>query len=216
MVLSVDLMPDEVLVRIMQAHSAKSDTRAWAPRCRELVDANFEIRHVRPPNGKSFVIDFEVDVHESKHLYCAKFGDPCQAVENDDFAGSVTFAKWLPAYLRSKVQHDVVHSLQESDGCALWKFITKVRSNRERSSSEDSVDSTASTASTASSRATAPYVPCSKAGHLTVCEGKSQESMESRREVIGRLSALETDVLLSVIDHRRNIHAQKMATAAVA
>jgi len=210
MVLSVGLMPDEVLVQIMQAHSGKSETRAVAPRCRELVDTNFLIRHVRPPNGKSFVIDFEIDVHESKHLYCAKFGDPCQAVENDDLAGSVTFARWLPAYLRSKVQQEVVHSLQESDGCALWKFISKVRTHRERSSSEDSVDSTASTASVASSGA---FAACGKAGHLTVCEGKSQESMENRREVIGRLSAVETDMLLSVLDHRRNSQAQKMAVA---
>eukprot|EP00930_Biecheleria_cincta_P041845 TRINITY_DN28757_c0_g1_i1.p1 TRINITY_DN28757_c0_g1~~TRINITY_DN28757_c0_g1_i1.p1 ORF type:complete len:213 (+),score=39.83 TRINITY_DN28757_c0_g1_i1:55-693(+) len=210
MVLSVGLMPDEVLVLIMQAHSGKTDTRALAPRCRKLVDANFEIRHVRPPNGKSFVIDFEVDVHESKHLYCAQFGHPCQAVEDEDFAGSVTFAKWLPAYLRSKVQQEVVHSLQESDGCALWKFISKVRSQRERASSEDSVDSSASTASVTSSGS---FATCSKAGHLTVCEGKTQESMENRREVIGRLSVVETDMLLSVLDHRRNSQARKMEVA---
>eukprot|EP00437_Effrenium_voratum_P010306 CAMPEP_0181419532 /NCGR_PEP_ID=MMETSP1110-20121109/12121_1 /TAXON_ID=174948 /ORGANISM="Symbiodinium sp., Strain CCMP421" /LENGTH=106 /DNA_ID=CAMNT_0023542549 /DNA_START=160 /DNA_END=480 /DNA_ORIENTATION=+ len=104
--------------------------------------------------------------------------------------GSVTFFKWLPAFCRSRAQRDVHHSLQESDGCALWKLINKVR-ERGGSPSEDS--------------------PHSKVGHLTVSEGPHQDTQG--RQVIGRLSASETEMLLSVLDHRKNSSALPLAVA---
>ncbi|CAL1171877.1 unnamed protein product [Cladocopium goreaui] len=90
-----------------------------------------------------------------------------------------------------KVQRDVCHSLQESDGCALWKLISKVREHRETAiPMEASMNS--------------------KVGHLTVSEGQGGDA----RQVIGRLSTSETQMLLSVLDYRRNSHAQPLAAAA--
>ncbi|CAE8650756.1 unnamed protein product, partial [Polarella glacialis] len=73
--LSLSRMPDEVLVLILEAHESPSSFRSVAPRCRAVVESLFEIRHVRPPTGKVFIVDFEVDCHVSKHLYCAKSAD---------------------------------------------------------------------------------------------------------------------------------------------
>eukprot|EP00440_Ansanella_granifera_P008089 gb/GFBE01008754.1/.p1 GENE.gb/GFBE01008754.1/~~gb/GFBE01008754.1/.p1 ORF type:complete len:194 (+),score=39.47 gb/GFBE01008754.1/:1-582(+) len=192
MVLSLSLVPDEVLVMIMEAHAAKSEARAVAPRCKQVVDDNFQIRRIRPPADQTFVVDFEVNCHMAKHLYCAAFPKP--AALGGDMNGSVTFARWLPAYLRSRAQSDIQHSLQASDGCMLWKFISKVREERNSGPPESP----------------APPYDCMQAGHLTVSEGCG----ECNRQVIGRLSADETEMLLNVLDYRRNTQAQPMAVVA--
>eukprot|EP00931_Biecheleriopsis_adriatica_P083143 TRINITY_DN56689_c0_g1_i1.p1 TRINITY_DN56689_c0_g1~~TRINITY_DN56689_c0_g1_i1.p1 ORF type:complete len:216 (+),score=40.55 TRINITY_DN56689_c0_g1_i1:69-650(+) len=192
MVSQMSFMPDEVLVSILEAHAGKSDARAVATRCRQLVDSSFEIRRVRPPAGEAFFVDFEVDCSMAKHLYCAQFGRPSGA--GAGMTGSVTFQKWLPAYLRGKVPQHVHHSLQECDVCELWKFISKVRDQRSSTSAEGG----------------AAAMGNLQAGHLTVCEGDGS----CTREVIGRLSLAETEMMLSVLDYRRNAQAQPVAVEA--
>eukprot|EP00913_Durusdinium_trenchii_P020443 g19205.t1 len=81
--------------------------------------------------------------------------------------------------------------VMESDGCALWKLISKVRDHRGESASPEVSAS-------------------SKVGHLTVSEGQDSDA----RQVIGRLSSKETEMLLSVLDYRRNSHALPLAAAA--
>ncbi|CAJ1444270.1 unnamed protein product, partial [Effrenium voratum] len=59
---------------------------------------------------------------QKKKANCAQVGE---RFDGSSMTGSVTFFKWLPAFCRSRAQRDVHHSLQESDGCALWKLINK-------------------------------------------------------------------------------------------
>ena len=187
---ALGFVPDEVLVYILQAHDARGEARLIARRCRKLVDANFTLRYIRPPAGKFFIVDFEVNDNLAKDLYCAQVGERFH--DGSSMTGSVTFLHWLPAFCRSRVQRDVCHSLQESDGCTLWKLISKVREHRDESI------------------ATPETSTNSKVGHLTVSEGQNTDA----RQVIGRLSASETQMLLSVLDYRRNSHAQPLLQAA--
>eukprot|EP00435_Cladocopium_sp_Y103_P053736 s632_g17.t1 len=148
---ALGFVPDEVLVYILQAHDARGAARQIARRCRKLVDANFNVRYIRPPAGKFFIVDFEVNDNLAKDLYCAQVGERFH--DGSSMTGLVTFLHWLPAFCRSRVQRDVCHSLQESDGCALWKLISKVREHRD----ETTIPTDASMNS--------------KVGHLTVSEG---------------------------------------------
>lgn len=187
---ALGFVPDEVLVYILQAHDGRGAARQIARRCRKLVDSNFNVRYIRPPAGKFFIVDFEVNDNLAKDLYCAQVGER-ELSDGSSITGLVTFLHWLPAFCRSRVQRDVCHSLQESDGCALWKLISKVREHRETAiPMEASMNS--------------------KVGHLTVSEGQGGDA----RQVIGRLSTSETQMLLSVLDYRRNSHAQPLAAAA--
>eukprot|EP00439_Symbiodinium_sp_Y106_P071071 s259_g12.t1 len=95
--------------------------------------------------------------------YSAQIGE--RAAADGSMTGSVTFLKWLPAFCRSRVHRDVHHSLQESDGCALWKLINKVREQRVAGLREEPEPSNA------------------KVGHLTVSEGLSPAETAATREV---------------------------------
>eukprot|EP00435_Cladocopium_sp_Y103_P054747 s632_g17.t4 len=72
---ALGFVPDEVLVYILQAHDARGAARQIARRCRKLVDANFNVRYIRPPAGKFFIVDFEVNDNLAKDLYCVALGE---------------------------------------------------------------------------------------------------------------------------------------------
>jgi len=191
--LFLSAVPDEVLVNVLQAHSQRYAVRAVARRCREVVEDNFEIRRFQPPVDQVFCVDFEIDHHMTKHLYCAHFGG-ASAGDAGGVAGAVTFVNWVPAYWRSSPgsRRDVRHRLGESDAITLWRLVAKVRD-------QQSCDARALGELSAAS-----------SGHLTVSEGGSCGgcSPASKREVIGRLSASDTELVLKVLDHRKNAAAE--------
>jgi len=154
------------------------------------VESHFEIKHYTPPAGQVFNIDFEINSFMSKHLFCAQFGGPF-AGDAGGVAGAVNF-NWVPHNYRGKPGcRDIRHRLNESDACALWRIITKVRDDR-------SSDPTG----------------VMDGGYLTVSEGGgSGDSIMGKREVIGRLSALDSDLVLQVLDHRRNLAAEPILVA---
>mmetsp|Transcript_25011 Transcript_25011/g.56726 ORF Transcript_25011/g.56726 Transcript_25011/m.56726 type:complete len:207 (-) Transcript_25011:72-692(-) len=199
--LSLSVVPDEVLLTILQAHADRCHVRAVAQRCRRVVEDHFQIRRVQPPEGEIFCIDFEVDQYMTKHLYCAQFGG-ASAGDAGGVAGRVTFINWVPAYWRgsSHGSRDIRHRLPESDACALWKLVTKVRDQRSVSTSAQ--DATPMAASV---------------GFLTVSEGGGGDHSgcgnECKREVIGRLSPMETELVLSVLDYRKNEAAMPVMAA---
>mmetsp|Transcript_67564 Transcript_67564/g.197738 ORF Transcript_67564/g.197738 Transcript_67564/m.197738 type:complete len:209 (+) Transcript_67564:55-681(+) len=199
--LSLEMVPDEVLVNVFSAVTSRCENRAVARRCRDIIERHFQIQRFDPPEGKVFCIDFEIDRYMTKHLYCARFGG-ATAGDVGGVAGAVTFCNWVPAYWRGspRSQKDIRHRLSDSDACALWRLIAKVRGQRksgELASSPTGVSM----------------------GHLTVSEGTgtgstTEQSAAEKREVIGRLSALETDLVLGVLDHRRNAAAEPVCAAA--
>merc|ERR1719203_1551556 len=142
---------------------------------------------------EAFTVDFEINRHMTKHLYCAHFGGN-SAGEEGGVAGAVTFANWVPAYYRrSPNTQDIRHRIGERDACALWKLLVKVRSEREAKDAPSNTDIGIE----------------QEMGYLTITEGGrgstcSAGSVESKREVIGKLSAVETQLVLQVLDHRRN------------
>lgn len=192
-------IPDEVIIRLFEAHAPRCDIRTVARQWRDLIDARFEIRHFSPPAGRSFTVDFEIDRNMTKHLYCAQFGGR-NAGAAGDISGKVTFVDWVPAYLRNVRDRHVRHEIDERDACELWRCVAKVRQRSRSSSGSD-----------ASTRAQSPEEGLDVTfGHLTISEdtgcdsGSLSPSSEHRREVIGKLSAVEVDQVLRVIDYRRN------------
>jgi len=179
-------IPEEVLVEVMKARGARCELRTVDQRWRAVVQSRFEVRRFEPPVGEEFYIDFEIDHRSSmaKHLYCAQFGGT-HAGEAGGLAGKVTFANWVPAYFRSSphARRDVRHSLKEGDALLLWRGIAKVLEARQ--------------VEEADSEKTSRSV-----GHLVVSEGHG--GCNSKRQVVGRLSSAEAELLLEVLDHRRN------------
>eukprot|EP00933_Yihiella_yeosuensis_P053553 TRINITY_DN51805_c0_g1_i1.p1 TRINITY_DN51805_c0_g1~~TRINITY_DN51805_c0_g1_i1.p1 ORF type:complete len:222 (+),score=46.47 TRINITY_DN51805_c0_g1_i1:190-855(+) len=216
MVFANYLVPDDILLLVIGFHEQKSGVRALTPRLKEMVDRNFEMSYVKPPAGYAYIVDFEVDNNIAKDLYTAKFGDPNICA---DMAGSVTFLNWLPAMYRSRTSREMQHSLDSGDGCALWKLITKVR-DPTKGLSEDDLDTegTVRTRPRSSSESSNSSVSSKqeKQGHLTISEhgdlhGKEDGSYAYQtRHVVGKLSALDTEMMLQVLDYRRNLHAQPL------
>lgn len=197
----LDAISDEGLATILESQQSRCALRVVSRRWREIVEERFTIRHFDPPDGRFFVVDFEVNSARtmSKHLYCATFGhmdmDGKEATHGDRFNGEVTFQNWIPAYYRSAAhQRDLQHRLGERDTCNLWKIISKVRS---RTGSEDS-DSTRASSPTASDDDSAE-----PSGFLTVTEGSGN------RKVIGKIMREETEQVLQVLDHRKNRTAER-------
>mmetsp|Transcript_48753 Transcript_48753/g.139440 ORF Transcript_48753/g.139440 Transcript_48753/m.139440 type:complete len:212 (-) Transcript_48753:93-728(-) len=194
--LSLSLVPDDILVTVLEAHAQRCQLRAVARRLFQAVEEHFEIRRFQPPEGKAFCIDLEINRHMSKHLYCASFAGPDgHGVKVDgSVSGAVTFVNWVPAYYRSVVssRRDVRHQLGDPDACALWRLVAKVRD--QRSCGTEILNGA-----------------CDDIGYLTVTEGcfnggsaDTGNSCSSKRQVIGRLSSRETELVLKVLDHRRN------------
>mmetsp|Transcript_34446 Transcript_34446/g.75242 ORF Transcript_34446/g.75242 Transcript_34446/m.75242 type:complete len:200 (+) Transcript_34446:138-737(+) len=186
-------VPDEVLVMILEAHDAKYEARCVARRIRQVAERSFRVKHFAPPTANAFSIDFEIDHQFAKHLYCAQFGGAYSKTKayggsRCGVSGGVTFMNWVPAYWRGspKSNRDTHHLLSEQDACKLWKIIAKVRGSEER---------------------TGPLV-----GHLCVDEGRGGEGC--RREVIGRVSASEAELVLNVLDYRKNTGAEAEQVAA--
>jgi len=191
-------LPDDVLIHVLQAHGKRSEARAVQSHWRSLIEDNFEIRKYEPPVNKTFCIDFEIDCQMAKDLYCAQFGGTKR--EAGSLFGDVTFSHWVPAYFRSRLPQDILHEIGEDDACELWKTISKVRDVRDGADAntvfKDEVDGGADAT---------PRRRANSEGHLIVSEGDAGvESGFGKRQVIGRLSTIETELVLRVIDHRRN------------
>mmetsp|Transcript_10834 Transcript_10834/g.31315 ORF Transcript_10834/g.31315 Transcript_10834/m.31315 type:complete len:221 (-) Transcript_10834:193-855(-) len=197
-------VPDDILIAVIEAHPERHMIRAISPKLRALVEENFQLRHYEPPAGKSFIVDLEINQYMTKHLYCAKFF--CEGASADgNAAGAVTFQNWIPAYHRSNPnsRRDIRYRLGESDACMLWRTIAKVR--QERAAAEADAAAAAAAAHTADIGSAA----VSSEGHLTVTEDYASGAPDcQRRQVFGFLSAHQTGMMLSVLDHRRNAAAE--------
>jgi len=192
---------------MLEAYPSRCELRSLAPRVRRLVERNFKIRHFEPPAGKAFCVDFEINEHMTKQIYCAKFGEESAGDDAPgSIAGAVSFMTWVPAYYRGvQASRGIRHLLPEPDACRLWRLLSKLRLSR--------------TADSSSSRsADGGEVQVGKEGHLTITEGRLENNSSSeasvptprcKKEVIGLLSVAETDLVLSVLDHRRNALAQR-------
>lgn len=201
--LSIAAIPDEVLILVLEAHPSRCEVRAVARRCRDIVEGNFAIRKVEPPAGQAFCVDLEINGNMKKHLYCANFGGN-SAGEEGGVAGAVTFANWMPAYYRkpppATASREVRHRIGDEDAVALWKTLVKVRDQR-----------AAEKSSVFASNMGVGLEP--ETGYLTITEGcgiSAHGSVESKREVIGKLSAMETALVLQVLDYRRNTAAWRL------
>eukprot|EP00927_Polykrikos_kofoidii_P062933 TRINITY_DN57743_c0_g1_i1.p1 TRINITY_DN57743_c0_g1~~TRINITY_DN57743_c0_g1_i1.p1 ORF type:complete len:212 (+),score=30.43 TRINITY_DN57743_c0_g1_i1:83-718(+) len=200
MCLSFETLPDDVVFAILEAHGTRCDARAVTPRLRTFIEQHFRLRRFAPPSGQAFCLDIEVDHHMTKSLYCAQFGGT-NAGEAGGVAGEVTFVKWLPAYFRTVANSNrgLNHEIKDSDACALWRTISKVREVRERGGSIDSDVSSSSSSDMPREAAQ---------GYLVLSEGEGAQDDGStkmgNRQVIGRLSQNETDLVMKVVDHRRN------------
>lgn len=199
--LVLDALADEGLATILESQQSRCALRAVSARWREVVEKRFPICHFSPPEGRFFIVDFEVNNARtmSKQLYCAKFGNT-DSLDGEpsphgasDLNGEVTSQNWIPAKWRSaRNQKDLQHRLGEHDTCNLWKIISKVRS---RTCSEDSIASESTTASSPTSSEDDIAEPF---GFLTITEGSKN------REVIGKILKQETEQVLQVLDYRRN------------
>ena len=65
----VQLVPDELVIRLFEAHSPRCAVRAVTRQWRDLIDERFKVNHVSPPGGRSFSVDFEINRNMAKHLY---------------------------------------------------------------------------------------------------------------------------------------------------
>eukprot|EP00927_Polykrikos_kofoidii_P001921 TRINITY_DN10749_c1_g1_i3.p1 TRINITY_DN10749_c1_g1~~TRINITY_DN10749_c1_g1_i3.p1 ORF type:complete len:196 (-),score=19.35 TRINITY_DN10749_c1_g1_i3:675-1262(-) len=181
---SFTTLPDDVLLAILEAHSGRCSARAVTRRICMIVERNFALRHFTPPKGRVFCVDIEVDCSMTKNLYCAQFGGS-RAGEAGGVAGEVTFVNWVPAYYRSvtHAKRGLSHEIGDSDACALWRTLSKVREARDSGCGSDV------------GRWESPVAAAQ--GHLVLSEG-------GNRQVIGKLSPTETRLVLNVLDHRKN------------
>eukprot|EP00928_Gymnodinium_smaydae_P074127 TRINITY_DN57192_c0_g1_i1.p2 TRINITY_DN57192_c0_g1~~TRINITY_DN57192_c0_g1_i1.p2 ORF type:complete len:229 (-),score=29.78 TRINITY_DN57192_c0_g1_i1:1222-1842(-) len=194
--------PDDILYAVLAAHSSRAGARAVTRRWKQMADQQFLFRTVPPPIGRKFVVDFEIDRHMCKDMYCAKVGGEhdAEAVETGGIVeGSVTFLNWAPSYYLSAPgqRRDVKHKLREEAACGLWRLLATMIADREKGCSSSSDSGAADGPRDARS-----------SGHLTVTEGCSSETV--RRHVLGRLSVESTQRVLDFLDHRRRAAAESM------
>lgn len=203
MSLVLSAIPDELVIRLFEMHAPRCDVRSVTKKWRDIIDRHFEIQHFSPPDGRMFTVDFEIDGYMAKHLYCAQVRET-DMCEHNSFSGTVTFVDWVPACFRGR-DRQIHHELDEKDACTLWKCISKAR-NRSKSTScsSDSSDDDGSP----------------QFGRLAMSEGateaKGDATPERKRDVIGKLSAKESEEVLQLIDFRRNRAARPLAAALAA
>lgn len=217
---SIASIPDEVLILVLEAHPSRCEVRNVARRCRAIVECNFAIRKVVPPAGQAFCVDLEVNRHMTKHLYCARFGGNA-AGEEGGVAGAVCFADWKPPRYRRwpDISAGVRHRIGERDACALWKTLVKVRDQRtvakQRQAPTEPGRGVGLGGPGHLGRQRADLGTWADRGQsvepeacfLTITEGglgTCADNEDSRRDIIGKLSRLESDLVLQVLDYRRN------------
>lgn len=207
--LSFGGVPDEVLIRVLSAHDARTSTRTISQRWHAVVDCHFAARHFPSPLGRQFNVDFEVDRFMSKDTYCARFV-PASKEEQEAGAveGVVEFLNWAPVYYRSakNERRNVRHTLGEDDSCAFWRLIARLILSESENRSFNEVPSSSSSSSNCQA---------DLQGHLVVTEGSDNAVGDtcSVRHVIGRLSATTTAAVLCILDHRKNAAAKPMGEA---
>eukprot|EP00746_Dinoflagellata_sp_MGD_P028477 gnl/MRDRNA2_/MRDRNA2_167289_c0_seq1.p1 gnl/MRDRNA2_/MRDRNA2_167289_c0~~gnl/MRDRNA2_/MRDRNA2_167289_c0_seq1.p1 ORF type:complete len:213 (+),score=26.29 gnl/MRDRNA2_/MRDRNA2_167289_c0_seq1:48-641(+) len=176
-------MVDEVLVTIFGYHSERNHARTVARRWYNIINHWFELQRFTPPLGRRFNIDFEIDRDMTKHVYTAECTSSACPEEHGAMSGTVSFLNWAPSFLRSVVHNkSVVHRLNETDVCFLWRLVSKISATR-----EDALMTSAGNQS---------------CGHLTMAQGTPENG--GTRVIVGRLPSAQTQDVLQILDHRRN------------
>jgi len=195
------VLPDDVVLAMLLAHDSRCGVRAVARSWRSVVDSNFQVRHFEPPAGRRFSVDFEVDRSMCKDTYCARF-DAAGDVGSRSIEGTVAYLNWAPVYYRSarNERRDRRHALSERDTCALWRLIAGLLDQQKSGAGLASCNHGTSVPRDAGCR-----------GHLVVTEGGGAEGCCVERHVVGRLSPVATQLVLDLLDHRRNSRAELVA-----
>mmetsp|Transcript_2996 Transcript_2996/g.5265 ORF Transcript_2996/g.5265 Transcript_2996/m.5265 type:complete len:195 (-) Transcript_2996:37-621(-) len=178
--------PDEVIVSVLSACDGRCQLRALSMRWSSLINSCFKIRCFPSPSDRIFSLDFEIDRPMSKDVYCANFKGKTLD-EGAYMSGEVSFLNWAPVYYRSaRNEHrNIRHRLCERDTCAMWRLLIK---------SAESIESN-------------PQTRGSDSGHLMFSEGMSEHSVKHK---VGRVTLEQTELLLNLLDHRRNAAAEQI------